>query len=390
MDILYHHRTQGTGAEGVHIAYIIKGFHDLGFDVHVVSPNDVDPAKTAGSNPYTKKGGLKSKLFTTLSRSLPQFFFEALEIGYNLIAYLKLNRMISHRNIRFIYERSAFFLFAGAYLAKKYKIPYVVEVNEVAGEERVRKQFLVNLAKSMERYIFTRADAIIVVSDFLREKIRERGINGTKIYVMPNGVDTELFNSAKVHNHLRNQWGIDKHQVVLGFIGWFVPWHNLELLVQAFSPIAKNKSAALVLIGDGVLKERLQQLARNLGVTNQVILPGAVPYEQVPECIAMMDICVIPGSNEYRSPIKLFEYMAMGKPVVAPRLRPIQDVIQDGQEGVLFSPDDREVLKHSLELLIDHREKRKIMGQNARNKVLAKHTWRKNAEQIVSIALKIE
>ena len=70
MDILYHHRTQGTGAEGVHIAYIIKGFRDLGFDVHVVSPNDADPVKTAGSNPYTKKGGFKSKLLTTLSRSL--------------------------------------------------------------------------------------------------------------------------------------------------------------------------------------------------------------------------------------------------------------------------------------------------------------------------------
>jgi hypothetical protein len=70
MDILYHHRTQGTGAEGVHIAYIIKGFRDLGFDVHVVSPNGADPVKTAGSNPYTKKGGFKSNLLTTLIRSL--------------------------------------------------------------------------------------------------------------------------------------------------------------------------------------------------------------------------------------------------------------------------------------------------------------------------------
>jgi putative intracellular protease/amidase len=70
MDILYHHRTQGTGAEGVHIAYIIKGFRDLGFDVHVVSPNGANPVKTAGSNPYTKKGGFKSNLLTALIRSL--------------------------------------------------------------------------------------------------------------------------------------------------------------------------------------------------------------------------------------------------------------------------------------------------------------------------------
>jgi hypothetical protein len=70
MDLLYYHRTQGTGAEGVHIAYIIKGFRDLGFAVHVVSPNGADPVKTAGSNPYTKKDGFKSNLLTTLSRSL--------------------------------------------------------------------------------------------------------------------------------------------------------------------------------------------------------------------------------------------------------------------------------------------------------------------------------
>jgi hypothetical protein len=70
MDILYQHRTQGTGAEGVHIAYIIKGFRDLGFDVNVVSPNGADPVKTAGSNPYTKKGGFKSNLLTALIRSL--------------------------------------------------------------------------------------------------------------------------------------------------------------------------------------------------------------------------------------------------------------------------------------------------------------------------------
>jgi glycosyltransferase involved in cell wall biosynthesis len=120
-----------------------------------------------------------------------------------------------------------------------------------------------------------------------------------------------------------------------------------------------------------------------------VIFPGAVPYEQVPEYIAMMDICVIPGSNEYRSPIKLFEYMAMEKPVVAPRLKPIQDVIQDREEGILFSTNDRESLKESLMFLIDCQEKRKIIGQNARNKIIAKHTWRQNAEQIVEIALKI-
>src|SRR5260370_16665204 len=210
MAILYHPRTQDTGADGVHIAYIIKGFRDLGFGGHGVWSNGGDSGGTAGRNPYGKKDGFKSKILTTLSRSLPQFFFEVLEIGYNLIAYLKLNHVISHRNIRFIYERNAFFLFAGAYLAKKYKIPYIVEVNEVAGEKRVRKQFFVNVAKSTERYIFNRADAIIVVSDFLKEKICARGINSAKIYVMPNGVDTALFNPAKVHNHIRSQWGIDK------------------------------------------------------------------------------------------------------------------------------------------------------------------------------------
>ncbi len=385
MNILYHHRTQGTGAEGVHIAYIIKGFRTLGHQVDIISPHGREPETSAGDNPYARKKGLVPKLLDGLSRVLPQFLFELLELGYNIPAYLRLTQILRTRKVDFIYERSAFFLMAGARLAEKRKIPFLVEVNEVAGEKRVRRQCFVKLAQGIEKYVFDQADGIIVVSDFLKEKIKQLGVPEDKIQVFPNAADENIFNPSLYNGSLRQSLHLSQKTTVIGFIGWFVGWHQVELLLQAFASLASKKNLSLLLIGEGPLKERFQSNARELGVEGKVLFPGAVPYREIPRYIGVMDICVIPGSNEYRSPVKLFEYMAMGKPVVAPRLRPIESVIQHGIDGWLFEKDQPRSLRESLSVLIEDRHKREFLGQNARRKILEKHTWLKNAGRVVEM-----
>jgi glycosyltransferase involved in cell wall biosynthesis len=189
MKIVYHHRTHGTGAEGVHISQIVQELRRLGNEVNVISPAGREPSETAGENPWVAHGGLK------------QIVFEGMELGYNVAAYTKLRPLLTARQgttnggsqVDLIYERQAFFLGAGAYLARATQTPYFVEVNELAGEKRVRGQVLVPLAKRIERYVFQRADQIIVVSDFLKDKIAESGVDERKIQVMPNGVDPEIF-----------------------------------------------------------------------------------------------------------------------------------------------------------------------------------------------------
>ena len=106
----------------------------------------------------------------------------------------------------------------------------------------------------------------------------------------------------------------------------------------------------------------------------------------MPDYIDLMDICVIPHSNEYRSPIKMFEYMAMEKPVIAPRFEPIKNVIEDGQNGILFNPNDKEDFMRSLDFLMQNSLERERLGMAARNAVIERHTWRKNAQRIERIA----
>ena len=385
LNIVYHHRTQGTGAEGVHIAYIVKGLRELGHQVKVVSPNPDDPTKTAGDNPFAKKEGQKGGFLRRLSRSLPQFLFEMLEVGYNFSAVRQLTKAISDKKIDFIYERQAFFMYAGAKVAKKFGIPFIVEVNEVAGQARVRKQIFVGLAKKIERFVFETADAIFVVSQFLKDKIVELGIEADKIHVIPNGADETLFRPDVDVEPLRQTYKIGKDTVVVGFVGWFVAWHNLTLLLKAFAHAAKNRNACLLLVGDGTLKEELQNTATELGIADRVIFPGAVPYENIPRYVNLMNICVIPGSNEYRSPIKMFEYMLMGKAVLAPRFHPIFTVIEHNQDGVIFEPDNEQSMTTELEILLNDSQKRKHLGQKAREKVLNQYLWSHNVQRVLNI-----
>jgi glycosyltransferase involved in cell wall biosynthesis len=384
MDILYHHRTQGTGAEGVHIAYVIQGLRQHGHVVRVLGPVGREPSQTAGSNPFAEKKGLLPRLLGTVSRHAPQWAFESLEMGYNLAALTKLGLQLRRRP-NFIYERHAFFLGAGAVLARLTGTPYLVEVNEVAGHARVRGQFFVQPAKHIERFVFDSADAIIVVSDFLKENIVALGVPADKVFVVPNGVDEALFDPAVARQPARNKFGCDDDTVVVGFVGWFVPWHNLELLIDAFADVAQGRNAKLVLVGDGDLRAELQSQAARRGVGTQLVLPGAVRYEDIPAHVNAMDICVIPGSNSYRSPIKLFEYMAMEKAVVAPDFQPIRRIVDHDQDGLIFAPDDRGQLRRCLERLLDDAELRARLGANARRKILAQHLWRHNAEKVLQI-----
>ena len=390
MNILYHHRTQGTGAEGVHISQIIKGLRGLGNNVSVVCPSGDDPLKTAGNNPFAKKkGGLKKKILSFVSSHLPQALFECLEMAYNFSAYPKIKNIVEIEKVELIYERYAFFMTAGVRIAKERKTPFIVEVNEIAGHKRVRKQVFVRKARDAEYLIFTQAEAIIVVSSFLKQEIVDLGIDAQKIFVISNGADDVLFDPAKYdRKKQRALYSLGDKDIVFGFIGWFVPWHNLEFFIKVFSKI-DNENCKLILVGDGGLKDSLYILTETLNIADKVIFAGAIPYEKIPDMINALDICIIPDSNEYRSPIKMFEYMAMGKPVVAPNYEPIRSVIDDGKDGVIFDPMDKENLVRILNNVVNDEGKRKILGNNAREKILKQHLWKHNAQKVLEIYRKV-
>jgi len=385
MNIVYHHRTQGTGAEGVHIGHVIKGLRDIGHSVTSVSPNNEDPTKTGGNNPYEKKQNLKARALHFLSRNLPQALFEVMEILYNFAAASKLNATAKQTKVDFLYERNAFFLFAGARFAKRHKIPFIVEVNEIVGKLRVRDQYFIKLAKRIETEVFTQADAIVVVSTYLKEQIAESGVPKEKIHVIPNAADNDLFDPEKYSTEKRINYNVTSDDVVLGFIGWFVAWHNFDLLVQALAELNKTRTVYLMLVGDGVLKEQISAKARSLNCEDKLIFTGAIKHAEIPAYVQAMDICIIPGSNAYRSPIKLFEYMAMGKPTVAPALEPIEFVTTNKCNAVHFIPDNAESLVSAIKTLADSDSLREEIGSRARDTIQKNHLWIHNSQKVIDI-----
>lgn len=392
MEFVYHHRTQGRGGEGVHIASLIRALESAGHEVTLVSPPGVDPLRTAGATPVDKGAAALhgiQRLWRWVSRHTPQLAFEALELAYNAYAAWRLRPVLSGRRGAVFYERYAFFLAAGGWLARRRGHPVILEVNEVAGEARARGQVMVPLARWIEGHVFRRADALLCVSSFLAEEARRRGARAEGVHVVPNAIDPRVFTAGETAVEVRKRYGLDG-SVVAGFLGWFDRWDRLDLLVDVAGELREqHPELRILLVGDGPAAEELRRAVTAAGLQGKVVLTGAIPRRDVPRHIAAMDIGVLPDSNRFGSPIVLFEMMAMGKAVVAPDIAPIRDVLQDGVTGRIIPPGDREALRRVLRELLGDREAREALGARARERVMAEHTWDANARRVLAVAREI-
>jgi len=140
-----------------------------------------------------------------------------------------------------------------------------------------------------------------------------------------------------------------------------------------------------LLVGDGPETEKLKQTACRLEMEHAMVLSGPVHRDDVPAYIDAMDICVLPDSNAFGSPLALFEFMAMGKPCVVPALGPIRDVIDHNVTGIVFPHADYEALKTALLRLVENPELRLQIGARAKHTVFERHTWTANARFVVQL-----
>ena len=384
MRILYLHRTQAKGVEGVHIGEIVNAWRHLGHDVKILSPvgdqlvGDVDVSGVAAAS-------IKHRFQRFLSGYLPEFLFELVELAYNF-ATVRQAKRVGAEATDFIFERYAIFAVAGAYLAKRWSRPFIVEVNYTSCTPLVRERsrILKPLAKRADRYIFSRATALVAVSSYLKQHlITEFGVQPERIFVVPNAADPDVFDISKVS---RPATLADIEGKIIGFVGGFYPWHGLELLLLAFRQIAHQvPSAKLMLVGDGPTLSAIRAQIDQLGLEERVILPGKIAHKDLPGYIAMFHCGVMPDSNAYGSPMKIFEYMALGKPVIVPNYGPLLDVIDDGVEGRVFAARSVDQLADCMALLLTDADAHARMGVQARQKIVTKHNWRKNAEAILAI-----
>lgn len=292
----------------------------------------------------------------------------------------------------FIYQRYARFSWAGVAAALRAKRPLFLEYNgsEVWVGRHWDRVDKLDLLARYERLNLNAAARIFVVSEVERENLLKAGIEPEKIIVNPNGVDVDKFKPAIGGDEARRELGLPPDEIVVGFVGTFGPWHGVEVLAQAITQIPANSALRFLLIGSGALRARVEEILREAGVAYRVLMPGAVAHDRVPSLLDACDILVSPhvpldaGAEFFGSPTKLFEYMAMGKGIVASRLGQIGDVLQHEKTALLVEPGNVEQLTGAILRLTASPEMRENLGAAARRTAVERHTWKHNAQRVLN------
>lgn len=381
MKILYHHRTLGDGAEGIHIAEMINAFRELGHEVRVVSP----------IGDKTNVTNTKVSRFQRLKQMMPHFLFELVEVGYNLYGYQFLRKAIKEDRPDFIYDRYITFNASSILAGMRYNIPVILEVNAPLALERQNeddeKLYLNKMAHTFERWICSKANRTIVVSTPLKDYLVNIGVPESNIVVMPNGVNLRVFHPREKNTNILSDLGIHPESIVFGFVGILRPWHGLDMLIDAFSEVSMTmKNCHLILVGDGPIKDKLQKHISELGLNDKVSITGRVSHNSIPDYISVMDIAISPKSTFYSSPMKVIEYMALSKVVIAPDKPNIHDIIEDDINGKLFKEGCCEALRDCMTSIANNREAQFDLGYNAMKKTKYKLNWNANAQNIVRMA----
>lgn len=373
--ILYLHRTQGMGVERVHISGIANAFRAAGCRVDICSPAGME---LDGADAAAESGGGAHGL-SRLSRYTPELVFELMEMLYNLIA-LRQVRQCGLERYDLIFERYAIFSCAGLILARIRKIPFVLEVNYTSSSPLVRQRsrLLKPLAFALDKLLFRSATLLTPVSSALqRELIEVFHVPESKIVVLANAVDPASF-TPRSHP-------TDGAGRIIGFVGGFYPWHGLNLLIDAFKLIhGQFPQARIMLVGDGPELAAIKQQVETLGLMYSVTFAGRVNHGQLPDLMRNFHVGVMPDSNDYGSPMKIFEYMALGVPVIAPDYSPIQDVITHGQQGLIFRRRDIAALAAALGRVLADDDLAKTMGEAGRACVEKEHNWNANVAKITA------
>jgi len=379
----------GRSSQAMHIRSLVEALKADGHEVTIVSPPGVDPLTSAGMMPFLRKVDRArgfQRIWKYISCESPQFVFEAFEILYNLFLPFRLLPALWRQPDAVLYERHAYFMFMGVLIGRWLKRPVILEVNELAGFTRVRGLVMERLARTIDAWVFSRANHILCVSRVLADEARQRGAVSESLHVLPNAIDPDRFRSPRPEHSLRSRLALEG-SIVIGHVGLFYFWDRLDVLIEAVKSIRdQHPEVKVLLVGDGPEMENLKRIAFQLGLERAVIFSGPVPRDDVPAYIDAMNICVLPNSNAFGSPIALFEFMAMGKPCVVPDLGPMRDVIDDDMTGIMFPRGNFEALRKVLVRVIEDPALRTRIGARARDTVLQRHTWAANARIVVQLA----
>lgn len=316
-----------------------------------------------------------------------------------------------------IYQRLTLFNYSGAYLSNKYKVPLIVEYN--GSEVWVQNNWGTDglkyskLALDMEEYVLNSADTIITVSQVLQDELCERGYDKDKIVFYPNCIDERVYDYKNFQESdkaiLREKLGFEQNDKLFTFIGTFGAWHGVEFLANSIVQLVQNHKEELdthnvkfLLIGDGLLGEKVRSLLGTQEIKNYVKFTGLIPQKEAPIYLSISDCFLSPHIKQkgkfIGSPTKLFEYMAFAKPIIASNLDQIGEVFEDKlyankldnfdmiekESAIVYEPDNYDEFIKAILFVATNDKRIEQIGLNAYEMAMEKYTWDVHVDKIIN------
>jgi glycosyltransferase involved in cell wall biosynthesis len=375
MKILYHHRVASKDGQYVHIEEIISSLRKLGHEVIVCEPRSIQSTQFGGG----------SKMVQRVRAIMPGFAHELVEFLYSFLDYFKLRSLIKRTRPDVIYERYNLYFVSGIWASKRFKLPILMEVNAPLFSERSLNGGISMrwLARWSEDYTWKNAHYVLPVTEVLAQMVEKRGIPRQRLRVIPNGINRNFCSRLPDADAAIEKLGL-KGKLVLDFTGFVRDWHRLDRVLQVIAD-HPEKNWHFLLVGDGPDRPRLQALAASLEVQDRFMVTGIVSREEMPGLVQCFDIALQPDVVPYASPLKMFEYMALGKPILAPATPNIREILRDGENALLFEQSDQSFGRQLLRLC-ESEELRNRLGEAARASIEKNSLyWDTNAERIVEL-----
>jgi glycosyltransferase involved in cell wall biosynthesis len=394
MKILYHHRTASRDGQSTHIDEMIRALRANGHEVWECGPPLSQRHLAQGM------GSGRTGWVSRFKLLLPRWLYELGELAYSVLAYRRLARAVRDFAPDMLYERYNLYLLAGLWTSRRFRLPLLLEVNAPMAQERRAYGGLAwpGLAQRVELYIWKNATAVLPVTHVLARQMVAQGVQPERITVIPNAIDPAHYQHLPGADQARAAQGLSG-RLVIGFTGFVREWDRLERVVKwlAARPRSPMGSAGpagpvlhLLVVGDGPARASIEQCARQYGVASQVSFTGVVARQQVPALAMAFDVALQTALVPYASPLCLFEYLALGKAIVAPNQPNHLEIVRHGVNAWLYDAQADDGLEQALNVLCADAALREQLARAASQVIAAQQlTWRAHAEGVVALGMRL-
>jgi len=373
--LLYDTVLDGNDAQTIHTVELFENLRKIGNEIVIFIPR---------SKRVTINKQLGMIVLPMLNVRLMR------EISYQICLFLYyMLYQIKHTKPHVIYSRISMFTISPLILSKLFRIPYVVEINGLMTDEMKlsnTSKLIIQVSKIVEKFNYKYAKKIVVVNQGIKEGIiKLYNIPNEKIIVINNGANIDIFQPMNSEN-IKKELNLDKNYNYVGFSGSFKPWHGIESIVKSAPFILdKVENTKFLLVGDGEIKREIIKMVNDLNIEEHFIFIDRVSYDNVPRYINAFDVCVILKKKDILgSPLKLWEYMACGKPVVATRTEDFA-ILAENNAGLLVNPENLQELANAIIKLLQNLELMRRMGENGRKYVAENQSWESVAKRVAEV-----